>query len=123
MNSNIFTLYAASTSGADAMGMGTYGTLIWLVIMIALFYFMLIRPQKKKEKADRQLRASLQPGDKIVTIGGFTGRILTIKDDEVTFETGAAKTRLTIKKWAIQTREGPDVEAPVEETEVEEESK
>ena len=123
MNSNIFTLYAASTSGADAMGMGTYGTLIWLVIMIALFYFMLIRPQKKKEKADRQLRASLQPGDKIVTIGGFTGRILTIKDDEVTFETGAAKTRLTIKKWAIQTREGPEVEAPVEETEVEEESK
>ena len=123
MNSNIFTLYAASTSGADAMGMGTYGTLIWLVIMIALFYFMLIRPQKKKEKADRQLRASLQPGDKIVTIGGFTGRILTIKDDEVTFETGAAKTRLTIKKWAIQTREGPDVEAPVEETEAEEESK
>jgi len=123
MNSNIFTLYAASTGGANAMGMGTYGTLIWLVIMIALFYFMLIRPQKKKEKADRQLRASLQPGDKIVTIGGFTGRILTIKDDEVTFETGAAKTRLTIKKWAIQTREGPEVEAPVEETEVEEESK
>ena len=123
MNSNIFTLYAASTGGADAMGMGTYGTLIWVVIMIALFYFMLYRPQKKKEKADRQLRASLQPGDKIVTIGGFTGRILTIKDDEVTFETGAAKTRLTIKKWAIQTREGPDVEAPVEETEVEEESK
>ena len=123
MNSNIFTLYAASTGGADAMGMGTYGTLIWLVVMIALFYFMLIRPQKKKEKADRQLRASLQPGDKIVTIGGFTGRILTIKDDEVTFETGAAKTRLTIKKWAIQTREGPEVEAPVEETEVEEESK
>ena len=123
MNYNIFTLYAASTGGADAMGMGTYGTLIWLVIMIALFYFMLIRPQKKKEKADRQLRASLQPGDKIVTIGGFTGRILTIKDDEVTFETGAAKTRLTIKKWAIQTREGPEVEAPVEETEAEEESK
>ena len=123
MNSNIFTLYAASTGGANAMGMSTYGTLIWLVIMIALFYFMLIRPQKKKEKADRQLRASLQPGDKIVTIGGFTGRILTIKDDEVTFETGAAKTRLTIKKWAIQTREGPEVEAPVEETEVEEESK
>lgn len=83
--------------------------------MVALFYFMLFRPQKKKEKADRQLRASLQPGDTIVTIGGFTGRILTIKDDEVTFETGAAKTRLTVKKWAIQTREGPEVQAPAEE--------
>ena len=123
MSSNIINLYATGTGGAEAMGMGASGTIIWLVIMIALFYFMLIRPQKKKEKADRQLRASLQPGDKIVTIGGFTGRILSIKDDEVTFETGAAKTRLTIKKWAIQTREGPEVEAPVEAAEAEEESK
>ena len=122
MNSNFFNLYATSSGGADLAGGGGTFTIVWLVIMVALFYFMLIRPQKKKEKADRQLRASLQAGDKIVTIGGFTGRILSVKDDEVTFETGAAKTRLTVKKWAIQTREGPEVEA-VEETEAEEESK
>jgi len=124
MNSNIFNLYATSTGGADlAGGSGTF-TIVWLVIMVALFYFMLIRPQKKKEKADRQLRASLQAGDKIVTIGGFTGRILSVKDDEVTFETGAAKTRLTVKKWAIQTREGPEAEIVEEETSSEtEESK
>jgi len=124
MNSNIFNLYATSTGGADlAGGSGTF-TIVWLVIMVALFYFMLIRPQKKKEKADRQLRASLQAGDKIVTIGGFTGRILSVKDDEVTFETGAAKTRLTVKKWAIQTREGPEAEVVEEETSSEtEESK
>lgn len=124
MNSNIFNLYATSTGGADLAGGGGTFTIIWLVIMVALFYFMLIRPQKKKEKADRQLRASLQAGDKIVTIGGFTGRILSVKDDEVTFETGAAKTRLTVKKWAIQTREGPEVEAVEEEVPAEtEESK
>ena len=117
MNSNFFNLYATGDAGA----MDTYGTFIWLGIMVALFYFMLIRPQKKKEKADRQLRASLQAGDKIVTIGGFTGRILSVKDDEVTFETGAAKTRLTVKKWAIQTREGADVAE--EETKETEESK
>lgn len=116
MNSNIFNLYATSTGGANlAGGSGTF-TIVWLVIMVALFYFMLIRPQKKKEKADRQLRASLQAGDKIVTIGGFTGRVLSVKDDEVTFETGAAKTRLTVKKWAIQTREGPETEAVEEST-------
>ena len=114
MNSNIFNLYATSNGGADLAGGGSTFTIIWLVIMVALFYFMLIRPQKKKEKADRQLRASLQAGDKIVTIGGFTGRVLSVKDDEVTFETGAAKTRLTVKKWAIQTREGPEVEAAEE---------
>lgn len=111
MNSNFFNLYATSSGGADLAGGGGTFTIVWLVIMVALFYFMLIRPQKKKEKADRQLRASLQAGDKIVTIGGFTGRILSVKDDEVTFETGAAKTRLTVKKWAIQTREGPEAEA------------
>ena len=111
MNSNLFNLYATSTGGSDLAGGGSTFTIVWLVIMVALFYFMLIRPQKKKEKADRQLRASLQAGDKIVTIGGFTGRVLSVKDDEVTFETGAAKTRLTVKKWAIQTREGPEAEA------------
>ena len=119
MNSSFFNLYATSSGGADLAGGGGTFTIVWLVIMVALFYFMLIRPQKKKEKADRQLRASLQAGDKIVTIGGFTGRILSVKDDEVTFETGAAKTRLTVKKWAIQTREGPEVEA-VEEPAAEE---
>lgn len=119
MNSNFFNLYATSSGGADLAGGGSTFTIVWLVIMVALFYFMLIRPQKKKEKADRQLRASLQAGDKIVTIGGFTGRVLSVKDDEVTFETGAAKTRLTVKKWAIQTREGPEAEA-VEEPAAEE---
>jgi len=120
---NIFNLYATGAGDAIGGGSGTF-TIVWLIIMVALFYFMLIRPQKKKEKADRQLRASLQAGDKIVTIGGFTGRILSVKDDEVTFETGAAKTRLTVKKWAIQTREGPEaVEAAEAEEQETEESK
>ncbi|MBR6573694.1 MAG: preprotein translocase subunit YajC [Clostridia bacterium] len=120
---NIFNLYATGAGDAIGGGSGTF-TIVWLIIMVALFYFMLIRPQKKKEKADRQLRASLQAGDKIVTIGGFTGRILSVKDDEVTFETGAAKTRLTVKKWAIQTREGPEaVEAAEAEAQETEESK
>lgn len=121
MSVSAFAEGETASSGSEAMGMGSYGTIIWLVIMVALFYFMLIRPQKKKDKADRQLRASLQPGDKIITIGGFTGKILSIKDDEVTFETGAAKTRLTVKKWAIQTREGPEVEPVAEEPEASEE--
>ena len=120
---NIFNLYATGAGDAIGGGSGTF-TIVWLIIMVALFYFMLIRPQKKKEKADRQLRASLQAGDKIVTIGGFTGRILSVKDDEITFETGAAKTRLTVKKWAIQTREGPEaVEAAEAEEQENEESK
>lgn len=96
----------------------TYYTLIWLVVMVAIFYFLLIRPQKKKEKADRMLRNNLQPGDTIVTIGGFTGRVLAVKDTEVVFETGSDRTKLTVKKWAIQTRE-PAAEEAAQDTSAE----
>lgn len=97
--------FAESASAAPAGGFGAYGTLIWMVVLLGVFYFMLIRPQKKREKAERELRNNLQIGDKIITIGGFTGRVINVRDDEVTFETGAAKTRLTVMKWAIQSRE------------------
>lgn len=90
-----------------------YTTIIWLVAMVAVFYFLLIRPQKKKEKADRILRNNLKAGDRITTIGGLTGRVLAVKDGEVVFETGADRTKLTIKKWAVQTKESP---ADAEET-------
>ena len=88
-----------------------YTTIIWLVAMIAIFYFLLIRPQKKKEKADRMLRNNLKPGDRITTIGGFTGRVLSVKDGAVVFETGADRTKLTIKKWAVQSKESDEAAA------------
>lgn len=88
-----------------------YTTIIWLVAMIAIFYFLLIRPQKKKEKADRMLRNNLKPGDRITTIGGFTGRVLSVKDGDVVFETGADRTKLTIKKWAVQSKESDEAAA------------
>jgi len=87
--------------------MEQYSSFLWLGLMLVIFYFLLIRPQKKKEKSDRMMRSNLQPGDQIVTIGGFTGRILSIRDDVITFETGADRTKLAVKKWAIQTKEGP----------------
>lgn len=95
--------------------MGSSGMIIWLVVMVLVFYFLIIRPQKKREKEERALRNSIQPGDEIVTIGGFVGKVLSVKEDTVTFETGAARTKLTIKKYAIQSRTSPEQEAPVEE--------
>ncbi|MBQ2650337.1 MAG: preprotein translocase subunit YajC, partial [Clostridia bacterium] len=78
---------------------GTMGFVVWLVIMVAFMYFMVYRPQKKQENAAKVLRNSLTPGDTIETIGGFTGRIVSIKDEDVVFETGADKTKLVVKKW------------------------
>lgn len=129
MKSNINKLLISAASVAGVMSFSAfaegeapaggfvaqYGTIIWLVVMLAVFYFLLIRPQKKREKEERQLRNALQPGDDIVTIGGFVGHVINVKDDEVTFETGAAKTRLTVKKWAIQSREGAAAKAPAKE--------
>ena len=107
---------AADAANTQVPGFAQYGTIIWLIIIVAVFYFMILRTQKEKEKADRMLRNSLQPGDKIVTIGGFVGRIISIKDDEVTFETGPAKNRMTVKKWAIQTKEGGSADTKTKET-------
>ncbi|HJA35940.1 MAG TPA: preprotein translocase subunit YajC [Firmicutes bacterium] len=77
---------------------------IWIIATFALFYFLLIRPQQKREKKDRQMRNSLEVGDNIVTIGGIVGKILTIKDDEITIETSADRTKLAFKKWCVQSK-------------------
>ena len=88
--------------------------ILLIVVFIAIFYFLILRPQKKKEKAERQLRNSIAPGDEIVTIGGFVGRVLTVREDNITFETGADRTKMTVKKWAIHTRTSPEQEKPAE---------
>ena len=77
---------------------------IWIIATFALFYFLLIRPQQKREKKDRQMRNSLEVGDNIVTIGGIVGKILTIKDDGITIETSADRTKLAFKKWCVQSK-------------------
>ena len=78
---------------------------IWIGATMLLFYFLLIMPQKKREKKDRILRNSLEAGDHIVAIGGIVGKILTVKEDEITIETGADRTKLTLKKWCVQSKE------------------
>lgn len=70
--------------------------------IIAAFYFLMIRPQKKKQKQEVEKRESVILGDEIVTIGGIVGRIINIKDEEITIETSIDKTILQFKKWAIK---------------------
>ncbi|HBL41608.1 MAG TPA: preprotein translocase subunit YajC [Ruminococcaceae bacterium] len=74
-----------------------------MVVLFGAMYFLMIRPQKKKQKEEQQMRDSLQIGDEITTIGGIMGRVVTIKDDSLVIETGADRNKMKIARWAIQT--------------------
>lgn len=80
-----------------------------MVLVFGLMYVMLILPQKKKEKKTKELLNSLQVGWAVTTIGGISGKIVNIKDDEITIESGIEKTKILVKRWAIK-----DVAKPVE---------
>lgn len=82
-----------------------YGQIVMLVALFAIMYFMLIRPQQKKDKEVKQMRDSLKVGDQILTIGGIYGKIVRIKEDRVTIQVGADRTKLEIAKWAVNNVE------------------
>jgi len=78
-------------------------TIIMLVLMVAIFYFLMIRPQKKREKQEQAMRDALQVGDEIISIGGICGRVVSIKDDSVVLESPADHSKIKLLKTAIQT--------------------
>ncbi len=82
---------------------GLGGTVIWLVVMIAIFYFMLIRPENKRKKQTKAMLDALKVGDSVTTIGGIIGKVLKVKDDKVCIEIGdrTSKHPMTIKREAV----------------------
>ena len=91
------------TATTDSSGM--MSTVIMLVAMIAIFYFMLIRPENKRKKEAEDMRSKLKTGDKITTIGGIVGTVVNVKDDKFVIETGADQVRIELAKWALSTNE------------------
>ena len=94
---------AANSQGTGQMsaGAGMGGTLIMMVAMFAILYFVAIRPQKKRDKELKEMQQSLQVGDEVVTGGGIVGIVVSVGEDTVVIETGGAKHKLRIKNWAI----------------------
>lgn len=110
---NILLDAASGTGDATATATTAGGGLsmvIILVAFVAIFYFMLIRPQRKKDKKIKEMLNALKAGDRICTIGGIYGTIAQIKDDTVTLLVGADKTQMVMARWAIRSVE----DAPVE---------
>ncbi len=89
----------------DSSAASSLSPILLMVGMVAIFYFLLIRPQKKKEKQDREMRSNVEVGDGIISIGGIIGRVISVKDDTILIETGADRTKIRIKNWAIQSVE------------------
>lgn len=92
----------ASENAAAAPEYDWTGFWIMTIAFIAIFYFILIRPQKKKEKETKQMRDSIQIGDEITTIGGIVGIVVKKGQDTLVIETGSDRSKIRIKTWAVQ---------------------
>ena len=79
-----------------------------MVVLFVAMYFILIRPQNKKDKQEKEMRNNLQVGDEVMTVGGVIGRIVRIKEDRVTIATGAEKTKIEFTRNAINSKVGGD---------------
>ena len=103
-----------TTDAAAAQSGGMISTIIMLVVMVAIFYFLLIRPQRKKDKKVKEMLSALKAGDRICTIGGIYGTIVSLKDDTVTLAVGSAKNQMVMARWAIRSVEDAPVENDAE---------
>ncbi len=103
-----FMLTAPATEGGL---LSNISPILLMVVMLGVMYFMLIRPQRKKEKEQRDMRGSVEVGDGVTTIGGIIGRVVSIKDDTIIIESGADRNKIRFQKWAIQDVEKLNLES------------
>ncbi len=107
MNLFIMKAFAEPVATATDAAAGTgamLSSLLLPILMLVVLYFLMIRPQRKRDKLTKEMLAGLLVGDKIITIGGIHGKIVTIKDDTLVIETGsgAEKSSIKISRWAVR---------------------
>ena len=96
----------------------TFVSILPLVLLLVVMYFLLIRPQKKKEKEVNSMRSSIQVGDEIITIGGICANVVKTKDESLIVQVGADKVKFEIMRWSVSKvveSAGAPEEAPEEE--------
>lgn len=100
--------FLAETTGTAQQTMGAGDLITSMLPMIAIigvFYFLLIRPESKRKKEAEKMRSSVKVGDKVTTIGGIIGTVVSVKDEKFVMETSADQVRIEFAKWAISTNE------------------
>lgn len=104
--SEFLTFAMTTVAGAEGTEGAQGGSMPMIIMMVALFaamYFFTIRPQKKQQKMEQEIRENTQIGDEITTIGGICGKVVSVKDDTIVIETGSDRVKIKFKKYAIQT--------------------
>lgn len=76
--------------------------ILQMVLLFGIMFVILILPQRRREKKTKQMLSALKVGDNIITIGGIMGKVVNIKDDELTIESGVEKAKIKIKRWAVK---------------------
>jgi len=103
-----YALMPLLTEGGDAPSGGAgdlLGLFMPMILIFGVLYFMMIRPQRKKDKAAKEMLKQLTVGDRVCTIGGVYGTIESIKDDVLTLSVGHDKVKLVFARWAIRNKE------------------
>ncbi len=102
----VFLTSSVAAEGSQSAGfLALLIQFVPLILIFVVFYFLLIRPQKKREKETQNMRNNIQVGDEIITAGGIIGRVVSVKEDNVVIETGNDRSKVRIKRWAIQSNE------------------
>ena len=96
--------------------------LIPLILLIVVMYFLMIRPQKKKDKQIQDMRKALTVGDEIITIGGICGKIVKTKEDSFIIQVGADKVKFEMMRWAVSSVTKPSARREEKTETVEEEA-
>ena len=104
---------AEATTGSTVAAMVT--TFLPLILIFVVFWFMLIRPQRKKDKQVKEMLNNLKAGDRVCTIGGIYGTIVGIKDDTVTLSVGRDNLTMVIARWGIRSVEEVTIENDAQE--------
>ena len=105
----LFNTFAVLADTAAPTGGGSlWPTLIMIGGLVLVFYFFMIRPQKRQENEVRNMRDNLVVGDEITTIGGIIGKIVSIKEETCMIETGKDKVRMRILKSAVRCVDVPN---------------
>ena len=93
-------LFYTATGAEGSAGLGIF---LPLILMLAMLYFLMIRPESKRKKQAEEMRSSLKKGDQITTIGGIVGKIVQVTDENIVIETSDDRVRMELTKWAVST--------------------